>query len=137
MNNKEQKNKNPRKPKNTKKTLGRLLGYLGQYKAVLVIVLFLIVINSAANIAGVFLVVVPITSIIRTLYYQFVFVHYAAFIWFKLLLSNETILSWIRVCLLYVPLHCRIFPVGKSNSINSAISPWWVASRMREDVFLK
>ena len=54
MNNKEQKNKNPRKPKNTKKTLGRLLGYLGQYKAVLVIVLLLIVINSVANIAGVY-----------------------------------------------------------------------------------
>lgn len=54
MNKKEQKNKNPRKPKNTKKTLGRLLSYLGQYKAVLVLVFILIAINSVANIAGVY-----------------------------------------------------------------------------------
>ena len=54
MNKKEQKNKNPRKPKNTKKTLGRLLGYLGQYKPALVLVVILIVINSVANIAGVY-----------------------------------------------------------------------------------
>ena len=54
MNNKEQKNKNPRKPKHTKKTLARLLGYLGQYKAILVLVFILIAINSVANIAGVY-----------------------------------------------------------------------------------
>ena len=40
------------KPKNTKKTLTRLLSYVTQKKALLVIVFFLVIISSAANIVG-------------------------------------------------------------------------------------
>lgn len=42
----------PPKPKNMKKTLRRLMGYLGKYKLQLIMVMILIIINSIAMVAG-------------------------------------------------------------------------------------
>ena len=44
-----------KKPKNTKKTLLRLLSYMGRHKISLVIVGILVVIGSLANIMGTYL----------------------------------------------------------------------------------
>lgn len=42
------------RPKNMKQTLGRLMSYLGKYKFALIVVCFLIIINSISMVAGVF-----------------------------------------------------------------------------------
>ena len=45
-----------RKPKDLRGTLGKLMGYLGRYKALLVIVVVLLVISSACSVAGSYLI---------------------------------------------------------------------------------
>ena len=40
------------KPKNTKKTIGRLLGYVGKYKALLFVVLFFMMLNTVLSLIG-------------------------------------------------------------------------------------
>ena len=45
-----------RKPKDLRGTLGKLMGYLGWYKALLVIVVVLLVISSACSVAGSYLI---------------------------------------------------------------------------------
>lgn len=40
------------KPKNMKKTIGRLLGYVGKYKALLFVVLIFMMLNTAASLVG-------------------------------------------------------------------------------------
>ena len=40
------------KPKNTKKTVGRLLGYVGKYKALFFVVLFFMMLNTAFSLVG-------------------------------------------------------------------------------------
>ncbi len=40
------------KPKNMKKTVGRLLGYVGKYKVLLFIVLFFMILNTVASLVG-------------------------------------------------------------------------------------
>ena len=40
------------KPKNTKKTIGRLLGYIGKYKILLLVVLIFMMINTAMSLIG-------------------------------------------------------------------------------------
>ena len=45
-----------RKPKNLRGTLGKLMRYLGRYKALLVIVVVLLVISSACSVAGSYLI---------------------------------------------------------------------------------
>ena len=40
------------KPKNTKKTVGRLLGYVGKYKALFFVVLFFMMINTVTSLIG-------------------------------------------------------------------------------------
>ena len=42
----------PPKPKNMKKTLKKLMSYLGKYKLQIIIVMVLIVVNSIAMVAG-------------------------------------------------------------------------------------
>ena len=51
------------KPKNTKKTLTRLLSYVTQKKALLVIVFILVIISSAANIIGTYILTPIINEI--------------------------------------------------------------------------
>ena len=46
------KNGKARKPKDTKKTIGRILRYLGDYKLLLIIVAICIIISALANVAG-------------------------------------------------------------------------------------
>ena len=45
-----------RKPKDLRGTLGKLMGYLGRYKALLVVVVVLLVISSACSVAGSYLI---------------------------------------------------------------------------------
>ena len=45
-----------RKPKDLRGTLSKLMGYLGQYKALLVIVVILLFISAACSVAGSYLI---------------------------------------------------------------------------------
>ncbi len=54
------------KPKNTKKTLGRLLGYIGKYKLRLAVVLFCMLGNTATSLVGSFMLTPIINRIAGT-----------------------------------------------------------------------
>ncbi len=52
------------KPKNTKKTIAKLLGYIGKYKFALILVMLCIAISSLANVANTYFVQILINKII-------------------------------------------------------------------------